>query len=118
MKKQVIIKEGYGNFFEDKDLSKLLMELGYNSIFDIKARMDKRVIKWIKDRVNGNNKPLKEIKYKSRGTRWGMEGNCPLVIKEVDTSRLWIIHEYDSAEDIMYIEVLDKENGYCDMKYK
>ena len=93
---------GYFDEKHDRNLQKILKEYGYSSILDIKARTDERIIKWLKDKTNSNS--YDDVLYKSKG-----EGNAELYIEEVDTNRKWLIYRYDSAEDIVYLELENKE---------
>lgn len=108
MKKDIIIKPGFGHFEPDKKLNKLIKQCGYDSIWDIEARMDERIIKFIQDKTN---KQGKDVVYRGKEDKFG--GYAYLSIRKVDTSRLWTIDEYDSAEGIMYLEVVDKDLNFC-----
>lgn len=109
-----IITQSMGYFDEkaDKALVKVVKEYGYSSIFDLKARLDNRLIKFLKDRTNTSNKDIKTI-YKSKG-----DGNASLRVNEVDTNRLWMIEDYDSAESIVYLEIEDEELNLFTISYK
>lgn len=101
MREIIVQSMGYFDEKADKDLCKIVKECGYNSVFDLEARLDERIIKFLKDRTNTHNK---KTYYKSKG-----EGSAYLVVDKVDTHRMWIIDEYDSAESIAYIDMVNEE---------
>lgn len=59
------------------------------------------------------------VHEKAHDVYYYIENNGPLdiiqrmVIKNVDTSRHWILDEYDGAEAIRYIELKDEKTGFC-----
>lgn len=109
MKRKIIIKPDYGGFVPDKKLMRKLKEYGYKDIFELKARLDERIIKYLEDKTN---KKGENVQYTGVG-KW----DGYLTIDEVDTSRLWTIDEYDGAESIVYLELLDKNLNFCKFKY-
>lgn len=117
MIREVIIEQPnfYGEpYFEpDEKLQQLLKECGYDSIMNIKARTDERIINFIKD--NGITSPNKErIIYKGEEDEWGFF-SC-ITIEKVDTSKPWIIVEDEGVESIEYLDVVDKELNYYELR--
>lgn len=111
MKKEIILKSmGYFNFNSDKKLKNLVKSYGYEDIFDLEARMDLRIIKYLKDVTN--NRDSKNVQYQSC-----RDGNAHLYIDEVDTSRMWLIDNYDSGESIVYLELENKDLNLYTYKY-
>ena len=110
MREVILQSMGYFDEASDKALCKIVKECGYKSVFDLEARLDERIIKFLKDKTNTHNG---KTYYKSKG-----EGNAYLKVVNVDTSRMWIIDEYDSAESISYINIVDEKLNLFKLSHK
>jgi hypothetical protein len=111
MLKKIIISPSYGHFEPDKRLKKIIEECGHKSLWELKARMDARIIKFIEDRTH---KQGREVQYVTKNEFGDTDY---ITIDSVDTSRLWTIDEYDGSEGIVYLEIVDKELNFCKFKY-
>ena len=108
MLKEIIINNGYSMFVPDIKLERLVESCGYDNVWDINARMDQRIIKFIKDKTNSQNK--KDIIYDGKKDEYGFGGWITVV--EVDTSRHWLIDNYDGGEGILYLTLCDERINY------
>ena len=109
-KREVIIKSSFEDFIPNKKLKQFIKECGYESIYEVNARMDSRIIKFLKD--NSNCQDIKKLRY------IGVKEQGYLRVVEVDTSQYWMIDEYDGAEGIDYIDIIDKELKLCKGYYE
>ncbi|KYH34988.1 hypothetical protein CLTEP_09810 [Clostridium tepidiprofundi DSM 19306] len=125
MFKEVIIKPTYSGFVADVKLVDLIIYCGYSKILDEtyddeisinwdsdpNSRIDMRIIEFIKQRnlFNSDNENI----YPSCSENPFFNGQ--LCIKQVDTSRPWVITEYDSAESISYLTIVNKDINYFSM---
>lgn len=110
MKEIIIQSMGFFDEKADKELCKKVKECGYKTVFELNARLDKNIIKFLKDRTNTHGK---DTYYKSKG-----EGNAYLKVVKVDTNRMWAIDEYDSGEYITYIRLIDEKLNLYKLEYK
>ncbi|MED3562320.1 hypothetical protein [Bacillus xiapuensis] len=106
---KVVISGCYGGFEPNKKFQNLLNEKGLNW-WEIKARTDKDIIKFVEDNFR-NDYQVDQL---------GKENYQYVNIAEVDTSISWTIEEYDGAESIHYIKykVIDPDLNYCEYEYE
>lgn len=90
---EVVISNSY-NHIEDENLSMLCKDLGYNDWTDYDARVDTKIIDWIKHNLD----------KVSRDTYSDSKGNS-VKIETVDTDNMWQIQDYNGIEHINYIKV-------------
>nr|WP_312985418.1 hypothetical protein [Clostridioides sp.] len=107
-KKEIILQLGHSVFVPDDKLNKFVNKCGYNGIFEINARMDQRIINFLKN----NSSECEDNRYIYEGLKeYGCSGY--VYIEEVDTSRYWILNEYDGAEYVAYIDIIDSNLNLC-----
>jgi YHS domain-containing protein len=77
--------------------------------------MDKRIIKFFKDKTNSHNVDHSNanIIYKGKGKEYAGY----ISIEKVDISKSWFIYTYDGAESIYYIETVDKDLNFYETKW-
>jgi hypothetical protein len=105
MLQNVIISGSYGIFEPNDEYQALLDKKGLNW-WDMEARTDKEIVKFVEDHYYDNECEVSLI---------GKEDYQYVSVDEVDTSIPWTINEYDGAEYVKYIKysVIDKELNYC-----
>ena len=107
---EVLIKDSYSTFVPDKTLSELVEKLGYKSLWDIDARIDSEIIKYVRE-----NGKLEDgyLYYEDEGKRY----KGTITIAEADTSRGWFIDNYDGAESIVQLDRKNSEINYYKASY-
>lgn len=98
------------NFKAQDNLLLFAKELGFNNIKDIKCRMDKKFIKFIKEHFKNTNKKF--------------DLNGSVYIKSVDINKKWtIMHDSrrnintnGAFENIAYLNMYHQENNFAEIQ--
>lgn len=110
MKKKIILRICTGNFEDFKNLLEFIKTLGYKEkdMSTVKARTDKRIIKFIEDRLD-------EYKFYTEEDSWGGD----LFIDTVDMNKPWFIDvaKEDGLESITYLKLKNKKLNYYEVEY-
>lgn len=102
MKIEIVLSPSFGCYDIQGKLLELMDKKGYEG-FILDARIDKDIIKLVK-KYEGK---LNDIDWQY------------LSVGKVDTSRPWIIDEYDGAEEIKYLDeykISNKELNYYELR--
>ncbi|MES9681860.1 hypothetical protein ABWK22_02845 [Gottfriedia acidiceleris] len=103
-KVKVIIQPSFGIFEPKEDFKKLIDKTG-RALWNLSGRTNEDYIKFVEDNADD-------------GILFGKESWTYIKVVEVDTSRPWLIDDYDGSESIKYVKyrVIDKELNYVELK--
>lgn len=105
----------YGHIFcESTKLHNFAQSLGYRDFWDINARIDERIIDFIRKNLVKIeiDIPKREIPDEYFYTDKTNCGTGILRIVKVDITKPWIIDEYDNSECVRYLTLVNEKLNY------